>query len=128
MHEFSIAAQILDNARQHVDNNDAVRVERLEIEVGEASHVNPRQLATCMDAAKSGTVAAAAEVVIETAPPTAECDCGWAGEPAEIPDALAYAPSLTCPECDAPIELAGGDSCRLMSLTVTDEPAPEIQR
>lgn len=121
MHEFSIASQILDNARQHVEENDATRVEHLEIEVGEASHVNPEQLDTCMEAAKTNTVAEDATVVIETATPYAECDCGWNGEPEVAENALVYAPDLNCPECGERMELSGGDSCRLMSLTVSDE-------
>jgi len=121
MHEFSIASQILDTAREHADENDASHVTRLEIEVGEASHVNPEQLETCLEAAKTNTIAADATVVIETATPHAECDCGWSGEPDVAENALVYAPDLTCPACDGRIELAGGDSCRLMSLTVSDE-------
>ncbi|QSG14606.1 hydrogenase maturation nickel metallochaperone HypA [Halapricum desulfuricans] len=121
MHEFSIASQILDTAREHAAENDAVRVTHLEIEVGEASHVNPDQLETCMDAAKTDTIAADATVVVETATPHAECACGWSGEPDVAENALVYAPDLTCPECGERIELAGGDSCRLMSLTVSDE-------
>ncbi|QSG08900.1 hydrogenase maturation nickel metallochaperone HypA/HybF [Halapricum desulfuricans] len=121
MHEFSIAAQILDTAREHAEEEGASYVTRLEIEVGEASHVNPRQLETCMDAAKTDTIAAQATVEIETAAPYAECACGWRGEPAVAENALVYAPDLTCPSCGERIDLAGGDSCRLMSLTVSDE-------
>lgn len=121
MHEFSIASQILETAREHAEEKGAVRVTRLEIEVGEASHVNPRQLETCMEAAKTDTIAAEATVEIETAAPHAKCACGWSGQPEIAENALVYAPDLTCPECGERIDLAGGDSCRLMSLTVSDE-------
>ncbi|MFW6017670.1 MAG: hydrogenase maturation nickel metallochaperone HypA [Halapricum sp.] len=121
MHEFSIAAQILETAREHAEAEDASHVTRLEIEVGEASHVNPDQLETCMEAAKTNTIAAEATVEIETAVPYAECSCGWNGEPDVAENALVYAPDLTCPECGERIDLSGGDSCRLMSLTVSEE-------
>ena len=122
MHEFSIAAQILETAREHAEEEGAVRVTHLEIEVGEASHVNPDQLGTCMEAAKTDTIADGATVEIETAAPYAECSCGWSGQPDVAENAFVYAPDLTCPECDGRIDLSGGDSCRLMSLTVSDEP------
>lgn len=134
MHEFSIAARILEIAREHALDRveeskrdkesertveDAVRIDRIEVSVGEASHVNPDQLSTCLKAAATDTMAADATVEIEQIAPYAECDCGWAGEPDVLDTALAYAPDLTCPDCGTRLELSRGDSCLLQRLEIT---------
>jgi hydrogenase nickel incorporation protein HypA/HybF len=121
MHEFSIATQVLDAAREAAAEHGADTFEGITVSVGEASHVNPEQLETCLDAAADSTVGEdALDIEIETESAYAECDCGWSGEPGEIDRALAYAPNLTCPECDARLELQAGNECKLMSVTIPD--------
>ncbi|QGN06047.1 hydrogenase maturation nickel metallochaperone HypA [Halorhabdus sp. CBA1104] len=121
MHEFSIATQVLDAAREAAADHGAETFEGITVSVGEASHVNPDQLGTCLDAAADSTVGEAdLDIEIETVAPHAECDCGWSGEPETVDRALAYAPDLTCPECDQRIELAAGNECKLMSVTIPD--------
>jgi hydrogenase nickel incorporation protein HypA/HybF len=119
MHEFSIASQILDTVREHAEEHGADRVEAIEIEVGEASHLNVSQLRTCLEAASAETIAEDAAFDLQTVTPYAECDaCGWSGEPDVLEDALAFAPNLRCPECDERIDLTRGKECRLMTITI----------
>jgi hydrogenase nickel incorporation protein HypA/HybF len=121
MHEFSIATQVLEAAREAAADHGADTFEGITVSVGEASHVNPDQLETCLDAAADSTVGEDdLDIEIETVEPSAECSCGWKGEPETIDRALAYAPDLTCPECDERIELAAGNECKLMSVTIPD--------
>jgi len=121
MHEFSIATQVLDAAREAAADHGADTFEGITVSVGDASHVNPDQLETCLDAAADSTITDGDLTIdIETEPAYAECACGWSGEPGEIDRALAYAPNLTCPECDARLELQAGNECRLMSVTLPE--------
>ncbi|WP_135664162.1 hydrogenase maturation nickel metallochaperone HypA/HybF [Halorhabdus rudnickae] len=122
MHEFSIATQVLEAAREAAADHGVDTFEGITVSVGEASHVNPDQLETCLEAAADSTISdGELDIELETVVPYAECSCGWSGEPETIDRALAYAPDLTCPECDARLELARGNECRLMSVTIPDE-------
>lgn len=128
MHEFSIAAQILENARDHAQENDAVSVDRLEIHVGEASHVNVSQLETCLAAASAETIAAGATFDVRSVAPYAECDCGWAGEPDGLDQTLVYAPDLQCPTCGERLTLSEGDSCHLVTIEMTTDESDHDDR
>mgnify|MGYP000436380542 CR=1 FL=1 len=121
MHEFSIATQVLEAAREAAADHGSDTFEGITVSVGDASHVNPNQLETCLEAAADSTIGdGELDIEVETEPAYAECDCGWSGEPETIDRALAYAPDLTCPECDERIELAAGNECKLMSVTIPD--------
>ncbi|MFB6162345.1 MAG: hydrogenase maturation nickel metallochaperone HypA [Halococcoides sp.] len=121
MHEFSIASSIVEVVREEATDHGADRVESITVAVGEASHVNREQLETCLEVAREDTIAADATVDIESVEPYGSCSCGWAGHPDASDRALAYAPDLRCPECEARIDLERGDGCRVMELTVPDE-------
>jgi|GEM_PF-245611 len=118
MHEFAVATQVLETARELALERDGVRIERLRLSVGEASHLNVDQLRTCLRAAAADTMAADADLELETEPPYAACDCGWSGEPEVLDAALAYAPDLQCPDCDARLDLERGDGCYLLQVEV----------
>ncbi|MFB6128472.1 MAG: hydrogenase maturation nickel metallochaperone HypA, partial [Halorhabdus sp.] len=85
MHEFSIATQVLEAAREAAADHGADTFEGITVSVGEASHVNPDQLETCLEAAADSTITdGELDIELETVAPYAECSCGWSGEPAEI--------------------------------------------
>jgi len=127
MHEFSIATGIVDVVREEATDHGADRVESITVAVGEASHVNPEQLETCLEVATENTIAADATLDIETVEPYGSCSCGWAGRPETSDRALAYAPDLRCPDCEDRIDLDEGDGCRVMELTVPSEDADETE-
>lgn len=121
MHEFSIATQVLEAAQEAAEEHGANTFEGITVSVGEASHVNPDQLETCLEAAADSTITdGELAIELETEAAYAECACGWSGEPEEIDRALAYAPNLTCPACDQRLELDAGNECRLMSVTLPE--------
>lgn len=120
MHELAIASQLLDRALATAEEHDADRIDRLTVEVGEASHVATDQLAFCLDAESDGTVAADAEIEIETVEPAGRCPaCGWEGVPERIEKTVAVAaPERRCPDCEQRIELTAGDDCRLRTIEI----------
>lgn len=120
MHELSIATGIVDAARSAAEDHDAGSIEELTIELGRATHVNPDQLRFCLETAIEGTIAADADVTIETIDPRARCTCGWEGEPDDLGVALSYAPDVRCPECDSRTELERGRECRLSSIEIPE--------
>ena len=121
MHELSIAMGIVDRALEAAEKRGAERVDRLTVELGAATHVNPDQLRFCVETATDGTAAAEATVDIEQTAPRGRCDCGWEGEPEALESAMVYAPDVRCPECGDRTELISGRECRLAAVEIPDE-------
>lgn len=120
MHELAIASQLLERALATADEHGADRIDGMTVAVGEASHVATDQLAFCLDAEADGTVAADAEIEIETVEPEGRCPaCGWTGTPERVENTVAVrAPDRTCPDCEQRIELTAGDDCRLRTIEI----------
>lgn len=124
MHELSVATGIVDRAVAVADEHGAETVERLTLEVGAATHVNPDQLRFCIELATNDTPAATADIEIETITPMARCDCGWEGKPASLEATPAYAPDVRCPTCNERMTLVRGRECRLSKVAL---PGPDPQ-
>lgn len=122
MHEFSIASQIIDTAGETAADHGADTFEGVSVAVGEASHINPDQLESCLEAAADSEVGDI-DIEMTITAPYAECECGWSGEPPSLEDTLAYAPNLRCPDCDGRLELQDGEEVRITSVTVPDDTA-----
>lgn len=120
MHEFSVADAVLERALEAAADHEAAAIEELTIELGTATHVNPDQLAFCLETVARDTPAADATVTIEPVDPHARCGCGWDGEPPTLDVSGAVAPNLHCPDCGGRLELVRGKECRLSSITVPD--------
>ena len=122
MHELSVAMGIVDRALGTAENHGAATVERLTVELGVATHVNPDQLRFCIETATDGTLAAGATVEIKRVAPVARCDCGWEGKPEAVETAMVYAPEVQCPECGDRSRLVRGRECRLAAVELPDDP------
>ncbi|MFT4890088.1 MAG: hydrogenase nickel incorporation protein HypA/HybF [Halobacteriales archaeon] len=121
MHEMSIADSMIEIAERTAADNGADRITGLTLAVGEATHVNPDQLRHAIEVMADGTLAADAEITVETVDAQATCECGWSGEPPTVDGASMIAPTSKCPECGSRTELTRGDECRLESITVPDD-------
>lgn len=77
MHEFSIAVNIVDIALEYAEKSNAVRVNEIELEIGELSGVVNDAMEFAMDAAIKGTLLENARVNIIKIPGLAICkSCG----------------------------------------------------
>lgn len=121
MHELSVANRLVDLACETARDHGAERVTGLAVEVGTATHLRPDQLRFCVETVADGTAASGADVTVETVAPRGECDCGWAGRPADIEETVPVVPDLTCPDCGSRMRLTAGRECRLASIDVPDE-------
>ncbi len=123
MHELSVAMGIVDRALSAAKDYDAETIERLTVELGSATHVNPDQLQFCIETATDGTPAAGATIEIDRIVPLAQCECGWEGEPATLDEAPVYAPDVQCPRCGDRTDLVRGRECRLAAVELPEESA-----
>ncbi len=77
MHEFSICRSLLAQVAEIANDRGADVVERIVIEVGPLSGIEPLLLAQAFDVARAGSCAAAAALSIETTGVTVSCSsCG----------------------------------------------------
>ena len=81
MHEFSAACSIVDTALEAAKNNNASKINVVNIEVGEFTFLIPEQLAFNFEIATKNTIAEGAELRIKNVKGKLLCsDCGFEGE------------------------------------------------
>lgn len=111
MHEMSIAMSLLDGVLDAARDAGAIRVERVELEVGALQLIVSEALETAWEVVREGTAAERAELSVREIPVVAECRfCGHRFEP----DVM-Y--SFQCPGCNqANVKIVGGDEIILKSV------------
>lgn len=121
MHEVQIARDLLDRAESAATDVGAEEIAALDVAVGQATHLNPRQLRFTIETVAEGTIAEGATVEIEIVAPEAVCECGWEGAPDTLDAAQIIAPNVTCPACGRRLEFTAGRECRLTGISVPDD-------
>ncbi len=112
MHETSLAAALIDLAREQAEAANATRVTRLVVEIGVLSHVDAHALRFAIDAAAAGGLAEGAALEIQEPEGIAYClDCEGS-----VPIAERGEP---CPRCGGgKLLVQGGDEMRLKEMEV----------
>jgi len=110
MHELSVCQDLIRQVEKVAAAHDAVAVERIVLQIGELSGVEPPLLERAFTVARAGTVAAAAEMEIRTGPVVVLCtECG--GRSA-VP-----ANRLVCTYCgDWRVRVVEGEELLLLSI------------
>jgi hydrogenase nickel incorporation protein HypA/HybF len=121
MHELSICQGLLLQVAEIALNNGAKAVERIVIEVGPLSGIEPTLLARAFEFTRSGSCAAHAELAIETTQVTVSCMvCG--AESRTVPN------RLLCGDCGGfRTRIVAGDELRLRRVELRAlewQPAP----
>lgn len=113
MHELAVCQGMLDQVTRIAADHRATGVNRILVKIGALSGVEPELLRQTFPLASAGTVAAAAELAIETAAIRVRCDtCG--AETEALPN------RLTCGACgDWHTRVISGDEMMLMSVDLT---------
>jgi hydrogenase nickel incorporation protein HypA/HybF len=113
MHELSVCLALMQQVERIAQEHRAVRVERIVVQVGPLSGVEPALLQHAWPLACAGTLAAAAELVIEAAPVKVRCTvCGAESE--AVPN------RLLCASCgDFRTQLVSGDELLLANLELS---------
>ena len=77
MHEMGVVLNIIKTVEQIAEDNDAKKVGRLVLQIGELSAVIPEYVEDCFALAKENTVLSDSELVIEVIPGNGVCQsCG----------------------------------------------------
>ena len=106
MHEMAIAEGILEIALDYAQKNDAARIERIGLLLGELSGVETDALSLCFSSLVQGTPAEHAALTWERVPLMGRChDCGRE---------LRIRPQdYLCPACGGGMEIIGGREMRV---------------
>ena len=118
MHELSVCLSLLQQLEKIASERNAIAVEKVYLRVGPLSGIEPALLINAYPLAAAGTVAADAELIIETSEVVVSCtECG-----AESP---AKANRLLCSACgDFRTQVVSGDEMILqrMEMNLGNEP------
>ncbi|HWQ65739.1 MAG TPA: hydrogenase maturation nickel metallochaperone HypA [Methanospirillum sp.] len=91
MHEYGIAYDIVETARRAALDNHARSINRVCVDVGEISMINPEQVEFLFSAIiEDDPLFTGASLVCTVTPPLTRCVCGYEGK--EI---------FVCPDCGA---------------------------
>jgi len=114
MHELAIAQAIVDIAVGHARGRPVARVE---VRVGHLRQVVPDALAFSFELVAQGTVAQAAELVLEEVPPAGRCrTCGAQGPLDALP--------LRCAACGGwDVDVTAGEELLVDAIEIEEETA-----
>jgi len=113
MHEFSVCAALMQQVERVAQEHGADRVERIVLRLGPLSGIEAPLLERAWPLVASGTLAEAAELVIEPAPVKVECT--QCGRVSEVPPNR-----LLCAGCgDYRTRLVSGDEMLLATLELS---------
>jgi hydrogenase nickel incorporation protein HypA/HybF len=111
MHEMSIALSMMDLVSENARMNNAKKISRINVVVGNRSGVSADSLRFCFDALKEDTIAGSAELVIEETTATARCT-------ACISDVELGQYDFACPVCGGPVAAKGGEELSVRSIEI----------
>ena len=123
MHEFSIAAQLVDSLLEFVESRPPGEVLKVRMEIGELTCVEPDQLKFCFDAIKAETVLKNAALEITRQPAVVKCaHCDYEGVPKywQGERAAGFIPTLECPECGKATQAIQGHDCEIKTIQWLD--------
>lgn len=118
MHEYSIMADIVKAALSAIENYDVENVEKVFLDVGELTFLNPEQLVFCFKVLTKDNALSGAELAVTQKNAEIECkSCGYKGELEKKPEENHFRiPILFCPRCEGEVKLISGRECILRNI------------
>jgi hydrogenase nickel incorporation protein HypA/HybF len=127
MHEFSIAASLVEKLSEFTRDNPGRTIHEVRLGIGELSHIEHEQLRFCYESITTDTPLAGSKLRIEKIEAIVECPhCDYRGRPKYWEHILAGAPVVTfqCPKCGHTVDETQGKECEIKSIKFSQtEPA-----
>lgn len=113
MHEISVMTEVIETVMRAAEAKRALRVVRVNLQVGELTFLSPDQMLFAFDILKQGGrgVIEGAELEIETIRARGVCmSCGYSGETRveEMEEYHFRLPTLQCPQCGERLDITEG--------------------
>ncbi|UCG70399.1 MAG: hydrogenase maturation nickel metallochaperone HypA [Thermoplasmata archaeon] len=118
MHEFSMMMDIVEAALKSIENYDVENVEKVYLDVGELTFLNPEQLKFSFNVLTQENILKGAELVIGVKKTEVECtSCGFRGSLENKPEENHFRiPQISCPKCNGKVNLLSGRECILRNI------------
>lgn len=117
MHEFSVMSQIVESILEEARKNRAIKVEGVELEIGEYTMLGKEQLRFAFEVLTKDTIIEGAELVIKDIRGRVRCPCGYEGHvPGSDETPHRMVPILECPRCGGAAEILEGRECLLRNI------------
>jgi len=117
MHEFSIAADIVDSAIKEAEEHKAKRIKKIFLEIGKLTLINPEQLEFAIQSTARDTIADGLKIRIDILPVEVECEEKHRNEVKyDGQDYYFFLTELRCPECGKPVRIISGKECILKRI------------
>jgi hydrogenase nickel incorporation protein HypA/HybF len=123
MHEFSIAASLVEKLSQFARDNPDKKIHEVRLGIGELSHIEHEQLRFCYGSITRETPLEGSTLKIDKVEAMVECPhCSYHGRPKFWDDILAGAPVVTfqCPQCSKTVERVQGNECEIKSIRFSE--------
>jgi len=123
MHEYSVVAEILNSLEPQLVEHPG-RVTAIYLKKGELRILSDHALYNAFEVLIKDTRFEASRLVVETIPASIRClACGHEGAPETVADdAYHFAvPVLTCPKCDAEVEMVAGRELYVDRVSIETE-------
>ena len=126
MHEFSAAQTILNTVLTVAQEHRAIKILRVDLEIGELTFLNPEQLEFSLNILMEGTIAEGAFVGIKRSRAKIRCErCGYEGATRNEDTEdhyLTFMYTLQCRKCGSmKTQVIGGKDCNIKSIKVRTE-------
>lgn len=122
MHEMSVAQHIAEAVLRAAKKEEAVRVARINLEIGELTFLNPEQVIFWLAELFKDTEAEGAEIVQKTVLAKVHCSkCGYEGPLSVKEDPLFHysLPVFACPRCEkGSLEILEGRDCTVSFIEI----------
>lgn len=117
MHEFSVMSEIVKSIVDEAEKRNALRVERVSVEIGEYTMLGKEQLQFAFEVISKDTLLENAELDLRTIAGTVECECGFKGDATPASDTPHRSvPVLECPKCGDVAKIVGGRECTIRDI------------
>lgn len=125
MHEFSTAVGIIDTVTDVAKKHHAIKINKIELVIGEFTMLNAEQLIFAFEIASEGTLAHGAEVTITEQRGQIDCqECKYSGDiEKQIKDVDHFIVDMTnifeCPKCHSnKTKISGGRDIYVNNIQV----------
>jgi len=123
MHEASIGQSIVKTVLAEAEKQNAVKVDSVEIEIGELTFLGQDQVEFWIKTGFESTIAENAEIKFKKIKGRIKCKkCGYAGDITvkEDPQYHMLLPSFSCPQCNsAEVTITAGKDAFIRTIKIT---------
>jgi hydrogenase nickel incorporation protein HypA/HybF len=118
MHEFSIAANIVESISEFVEANPDKKILKVRLQIGELTCIAADQLKFCYESIVKETNLENSMLETEMVPAAVKCPhCHYEGKPRYWDGAMTTAvATLQCPQCGLAAEAIAGHECAIKTI------------